>query len=234
MDHSGHRQRLKRAYRENGLMSFSPHEVIELMLYTALPRRDVNELAHKISDQCGGVDGLMRMDRTQMAEKLHLSPRVIETLSAYGAAVRLYSSLSPMSARRLETRGDKNELIKQVYKPNSRVLVLLGAGREGELFTETRGYLTGFIVGAPASMGALILVPFMQMAGKNGLLAGAELRQGADNGDLGAAGADGQHGVAVFLIPENGSFDGRFKMFHLLSPASVSHQQVMRLAVTVS
>lgn len=130
VDHSGHRQRLKRAYRENGLMSFSPHEVIELMLYTALPRRDVNELAHQISDQCGGVDGLMRMDRAQMAEKLHLSPRVIETLSAYGAAVRLYSSLSPMSARRLETRGDKNELIKQVYKPNSRVLVLLGAGRE--------------------------------------------------------------------------------------------------------
>ena len=110
-------------------MSFSPHEVIELMLYTALPRRDVNELAHKISDQCGGVDGLMRMDRAQMAEKLHLSPRVVETLSAYGAAVRLYSSLSPMSARRLETRGDKNELIKQVYKPNSRVLVLLGAGQ---------------------------------------------------------------------------------------------------------
>ena len=36
VDHSGHRQRLKRAERENGLLSFSPHEVIELMLYILL------------------------------------------------------------------------------------------------------------------------------------------------------------------------------------------------------
>ncbi len=47
---------------------------------------------------------------------------------------------------------------------------LLGAGREGKLFEETRGYLAGFSIGAPASMGALILVPFLQMAGKSGLL----------------------------------------------------------------
>ena len=52
------------------------------------------------------------------------------------------------------------------------------------------------------------------LAGEDGLLAGAELRQGADDGDLGPAGADGQHGVAVFRIPEDGSLDGRFKLFH--------------------
>ena len=46
----------------------------------------------------------------------------------------------------------------------------LGAGSEGELFTETRGYMTGFILGAPASIGALVLVPFLQMAGQSTLL----------------------------------------------------------------
>ncbi|MBR2824558.1 MAG: ATP-binding protein [Clostridia bacterium] len=52
---------------------------------------------------------------------------------------------------------------------------LLGAGSEGTLFDETRGYLTGFCPAAPASMGALILVPFLQMAGKSGLLIAAVL-----------------------------------------------------------
>ena len=47
---------------------------------------------------------------------------------------------------------------------------ILGAGSSGELFEETRGYLAGFSLGAPATMGALILVPFLQMAGKSGLL----------------------------------------------------------------
>ena len=51
----------------------------------------------------------------------------------------------------------------------------MGAGGGGELFTQTKGYLSGFIIGAPASMGALILVPFMQLAGQNGLLIAAVL-----------------------------------------------------------
>ncbi len=46
----------------------------------------------------------------------------------------------------------------------------LGAGSEGELFIQTRGYMTGFILGAPASIGALVLVPFLQMAGQSTLL----------------------------------------------------------------
>ena len=47
---------------------------------------------------------------------------------------------------------------------------IMGAGREGELFDMTRDYLAGFIIGAPGSMGALVLVPFLQMAGQSNLL----------------------------------------------------------------
>lgn len=47
---------------------------------------------------------------------------------------------------------------------------LMGAGREGELYDQTRDYLAGFIIGAPGSMGALVLVPFLQMAGQSKLL----------------------------------------------------------------
>ena len=46
----------------------------------------------------------------------------------------------------------------------------MGAGSEGELYDQTRDYLAGFIIGAPATMGALALVPFLQMAGQSGLL----------------------------------------------------------------
>jgi len=51
----------------------------------------------------------------------------------------------------------------------------MGAGRDGELFDQTRDYLAGFIIGAPGSMGALILVPFLQMAGQSNLLIAAVL-----------------------------------------------------------
>ena len=47
---------------------------------------------------------------------------------------------------------------------------LMGAGDGGELFHMTRDYLAGFSIGAPGSMGALVLVPFLQMAGQSTLL----------------------------------------------------------------
>ena len=50
---------------------------------------------------------------------------------------------------------------------------VLGAGSSGPLFENTRDYLIGFSIGAPGSMGALVLVPFLQMAGQSGLLIAA-------------------------------------------------------------
>ncbi len=50
--------------------------------------------------------------------------------------------------------------------PISRVL---GADSEA-LLVDTSSYIRGFIIAAPATLGALILVPFLQMAGKTTLL----------------------------------------------------------------
>ena len=51
----------------------------------------------------------------------------------------------------------------------------MGAGSSGTLFEMTRDYLAGFSVGAPGSMGALVLIPFLQMAGQSNLLIAAVL-----------------------------------------------------------
>ena len=62
-----------------------------------------------------------------------------------------------------------------IYIFATPLTTMLGAGTEGSLFEETRGYLRGFNIGGPATMGALVLVPFLQMAGKSGLLVAAVL-----------------------------------------------------------
>ena len=46
---------------------------------------------------------------------------------------------------------------------------LLGA-KEAALLADTSSYMAGFSLGAPATMGALVLVPFLQMAGQSNLL----------------------------------------------------------------
>ena len=55
--------------------------------------------------------------------------------------------------------------------PLARMLGARGSG----LLKDTSDYMSGFIIGAPATMGALILVPFLQMAGQGNLLIAAVL-----------------------------------------------------------
>lgn len=46
--HDGHRDRMRQRFGQNGLDSFAPHEALELLLYYCIPRRDTNEIAHKL------------------------------------------------------------------------------------------------------------------------------------------------------------------------------------------
>lgn len=46
--HEGHRERLRQRYIDASLDAFADHEVIELLLTYSIPRRDVNELAHRV------------------------------------------------------------------------------------------------------------------------------------------------------------------------------------------
>ncbi|MBR4703471.1 MAG: DNA repair protein RadC [Oscillospiraceae bacterium] len=57
--HGGHRARMKKRYREQGLDGFEDHEALELLLYYALPRVDVNPLAHALLDKFGSFHAVL-------------------------------------------------------------------------------------------------------------------------------------------------------------------------------
>ena len=57
--HEGHRQRLMDRFEQDGLDHFTPVQVLELLLFYSIPRRDTNELAHKLLDRFGSVARVM-------------------------------------------------------------------------------------------------------------------------------------------------------------------------------
>lgn len=56
--HEGHRERIKEKFLKNGLDYFEPHEILELLLFNAIPRKDTNEIAHKLLDNFGSLSGV--------------------------------------------------------------------------------------------------------------------------------------------------------------------------------
>ncbi|MBE7040209.1 MAG: DNA repair protein RadC [Ruminococcaceae bacterium] len=52
--HKGHRERLRKKAIRNGLESLAPHEVLEILLFNAIPRRDTNPIAHELLNKYNG------------------------------------------------------------------------------------------------------------------------------------------------------------------------------------
>jgi DNA repair protein RadC len=56
--HDGHRALMRDKYIKNGIDSFAPHEILEIVLYYSRPRGDTNELAHKLIDEFGSLSNV--------------------------------------------------------------------------------------------------------------------------------------------------------------------------------
>ena len=58
--HENHRERVRRAYVERGdLSGMHEHQILELILFYAIKRRDVNPLAHRLIDRFGSLRGVL-------------------------------------------------------------------------------------------------------------------------------------------------------------------------------
>ena len=58
--HDGHREKMRKRFCETGLEGFADHEALELLLYYAIPRRDTNELAHRLILRYGSLSALLQ------------------------------------------------------------------------------------------------------------------------------------------------------------------------------
>ena len=56
--HTNHRQRLRERYERDGAVSFESHELLELFLFSALPRVNTNPLAHELLNRFGSLYGV--------------------------------------------------------------------------------------------------------------------------------------------------------------------------------
>jgi DNA repair protein RadC len=86
----GHRARLRRRLLDGGAEALGDHEVIEYLLMTAIPRRDVKPLARALIQRFGSLAAVLNADAATLAKH----PGMGETSAA---ALKIV----PLAARRL-------------------------------------------------------------------------------------------------------------------------------------
>ena len=71
--HDGHRQRSKRRYLALGAEGMGDHQLLELLLFYAIPRQDTNETAHRLIQRFGSLQGV-----------LHAAPEELTSVEGVG------------------------------------------------------------------------------------------------------------------------------------------------------
>ncbi len=88
--HEGHRKRLKERFIKEGLDSFEQHQVLELLLFYAIPRKDTNELAHRLIKKYGSLAGVFEADLIDLAGVPGMGVNSALLLSLIPSLARVY------------------------------------------------------------------------------------------------------------------------------------------------
>ena len=77
--HEGHRQRLTDRFINEGFEGFEEHEILEYLLFYAIPRVDTNVIAHRLINAFGSLSGVLEAN----AKDLEQVPGIGKKTAAY-------------------------------------------------------------------------------------------------------------------------------------------------------
>lgn len=95
--HSGHRDRLRKRYLEFGNNSFQEHELLELILFYGIPRKNTNEIAHNLISEFGDIRNVLNADEKELMRVSGIGESAASFLKLFGEVCREYESLTPDS-----------------------------------------------------------------------------------------------------------------------------------------
>ena len=103
-----HRRRLRERFLKSGVAGFAEHEVIELILTLAIPRRDVKEPAKALLARFGNLRGVMDAPRSELQAVAGVGEVAATALQVIRAVATLY--LQQASEDEAEALSDPRRL----------------------------------------------------------------------------------------------------------------------------
>ena len=103
--HADHRARMQARVRRDGLESLAEHEALEYLLFFAIPRRDTNELAHRLIQQFGSYCRVLEADERELTQVEGIGPssaRLIHGILEFAGYYTLHKRGRSISLKQTE------------------------------------------------------------------------------------------------------------------------------------
>ncbi len=135
--HDGHRKRITQKLESDALL---PHEVLEILLFNLMPRKNTNDIAHRLLARFGSMDGVFEACMSELQEVEGVGEVLARSLYCFGLINRKY--LSHRERKAYEGKFDPGQFLSYVKaeygKENCEVLDLYLLNRNGEVFKRHR------------------------------------------------------------------------------------------------
>jgi len=108
----GHRGRLRRRVASGNPDVVRPYEIIETVLFYAVPRMDVSGIARDLIDAFGSVDAVLNADRERLMAVPGVTRRMADCLLATGELVEAYINIKQENQFRIWRFEDMQSFLK--------------------------------------------------------------------------------------------------------------------------
>ena len=88
--HENHRDRMRKRFLRDGLDHFEKHEVIEMLLFALIPRRNTNDIAHRLIDRFGSIAGIIDAPYSEIIKVKGIGEKGAISLKFFSEFIRIY------------------------------------------------------------------------------------------------------------------------------------------------
>ena len=113
--HDGHRQRMKERMLKSGMDSMCEHEILEVLLYSSIPRCDTNEHAHRLINRFGSLLKVLNAPIEELVKVEGIGINTATYLNLLGAAHRHLCISKSSEMKTLSAPDDFYEYLKSYY-----------------------------------------------------------------------------------------------------------------------
>ena len=114
--HSGHRERMRARFLETSGRGMADHELLELLLYYGIPRRDTNDTAHRLIEAFGSFSAVLEADADLICK-----------VEGVGAGTATFLGVVGECAARYAKEKITADTVKDVYDTAEKVVTYLAS-----------------------------------------------------------------------------------------------------------
>ena len=121
--HDDHRKRKKERFYQNGFQGFADHEVLEFLLFYAIPRKDTNETAHYLLERFGTLDNVV-----------HAPVEELVKVQGVGEHTAMFLKMLPAAYQRIVQSKKVDTILNSTEKAGQYFMRLLWGERREVIY----------------------------------------------------------------------------------------------------